>query len=429
MHRTIQALVFGALCIAPAPAAGGSLAELAVVAVGSDSDRAAAAISELRAAGPAGLEALCEAHGNWLRRYDADEVFHGDDLAAWTRLRAALDAVARQRDSHSARLYWYTDLEAARTAAQAANKPILSLRLLGNLDEELSCANSRFFRSVLYANQEVSRVLRENFVLHWQSVRPVPVLTIDFGDGRKLTRTITGNSIHFVLAPDGRVIDGIPGLIAPRVFLDHLSVDLNMVRSAPIAPAAPNWGAERVFIRRARALAVAWEGALAHLALPAAEREGRPHAAHPGALEAAPLAFAKRAEDLPTLESIASQVERLEAQQDSTAWLKLAEVFQDVARLDEGSRRLVRNKCREGEAIEPTIARFEQSIAADTAFNEFRLHRQVFEWLARDPAVTVETLTERAYAELFLTPSSDPWLGLLPAGVYSALPNGGVGAR
>lgn len=429
MHPTIQALFIGVLWVAPTPAAGDSLSELAAAAVGTDPDRAAAAIAELRAAGPAGLEALCAEHADWLRRYDADEVFLADELAFWSRLKAALDAVARQRDTHSARLYWYTDLAAARAAAQAAGKPILSLRLLGNLDDELSCANSRFFRTVLYANLEVGRVLRENFVLHWQSVRPVPVLTIDFGDGRKLTRTITGNSIHFVLAPDGRVIDGIPGLIAPRVFLDHLQYDLNLVRSTALDPAAPIWGADRMFLRRARALASAWEVALARLAMPAVAGEGRPHAAHPAALEAAPLAFAKRAEDLPTLESIASQVQRLEAQQDSTAWLKLAAVFHDAARLDEGSRRLLRSKCREGEALEPMIARFEQSIAADTAFNEFSLHRRMLEWLARNPAASVESLTERAYDELFLTPASDPWLGLLPAGVYSALPNGGVGAR
>jgi hypothetical protein len=70
-------------------------------------------------------------------------------------------------------------------------KPILSLRLLGKLTDEFSCANSRFFRTVLYPNDEVSAVLRDRFVLHWRSVRPVPTVTIDFGDGRKLERTLT----------------------------------------------------------------------------------------------------------------------------------------------------------------------------------------------------------------------------------------------
>jgi hypothetical protein len=38
----------------------------------------------------------------------------------------------------------------------------------------------------------------------------------------------------------------------------------------------------------------------------------------------------------------------------------------------------------------------------------------------------VDQLNERVYAELFLTPSSDPWLGLVTPDVYTALDNGGV---
>ena len=74
---------------------------------------------------------------------------------------AALDAVGQQRDCYASQLYWFTDLEQAKAAAKASGKPILSLRLLGRLDEEFSCANSRFFRTALYANGEVSKVLRD----------------------------------------------------------------------------------------------------------------------------------------------------------------------------------------------------------------------------------------------------------------------------
>jgi hypothetical protein len=34
-------------------------------------------------------------------------------------------------------------------------------------------------------------------------------------------------------------------------------------------------------------------------------------------------------------------------------------------------------------------------------------------------------LNKRVYSELFLTPASDPWLGLLPESTYSALTNEG----
>ena len=35
-------------------------------------------------------------------------------------------------------------------------------------------------------------------------------------------------------------------------------------------------------------------------------------------------------------------------------------------------------------------------------------------------------LTDRVYAELFLTPGADPWLGLLPADTYVALDDDGL---
>src|SRR5947207_12152515 len=99
---------------------------------------------------------------------------------------------------------------------------MLSLRLIATLDDELSCANSRFFRTTLYANTQVSTYLRDHFILHWKSVRPVPKVTIDFGDGRKIERTITGNSIHYVLDSDGRIIDALPGLYGAEPFLAGL---------------------------------------------------------------------------------------------------------------------------------------------------------------------------------------------------------------
>ena len=127
----------------------------------------------------------------------------GESRPEWARLRAGIDAAAHQKDAAWSGLYWHTSLPEALAAAKREGKPILSLRLLGRLDEELSCANSRFFRTALYANTAVSDELRKNWILHWESVRPAPKVTIDFGDGRVLNRTVTGNSLHYVLDADG----------------------------------------------------------------------------------------------------------------------------------------------------------------------------------------------------------------------------------
>src|SRR5664279_3744942 len=127
-------------------------------------------------------------------------------------------------------LTWYTDLAAAIAEARRTQRPILSLRLLGRLDQELSCANSRFFRRMLYPEPRINRVLRERFVLHWESVRPVPIVTIDFGNGKKLVKPITGNSVHLVLDMYGRPVDAIPGLVTPDVFLQQLEIGYALSR-------------------------------------------------------------------------------------------------------------------------------------------------------------------------------------------------------
>src|SRR5215470_19036512 len=219
----VALLLLGTGIVSGAPARPAVTPEaLARRAVSADSGESGSAIAALRALGPKGLDMLFQVYGGQIARLTAESPRARASDPEWQRLTVALDGVSRQRDSFASRLYWYTDIEQAKAAAHATRKPILSLRLLGNLDEEYSCANSRFFRSILYANTEVSAFLRENFILHWKSVRPVPRVTIDFGDGRKIERTLTGNSIHYVLGADGRVIDALPGLYGAQAFLNGL---------------------------------------------------------------------------------------------------------------------------------------------------------------------------------------------------------------
>ncbi len=98
--------------------------------------QAAAAIKQVRAMGPAGLEAL-------LALQPGSE---SADVTMISKWQAAVDAVASQHEASRSRLYWFTDFDQAKKAAQSTGKPIISLRLLGKLTDEYSCANSRFFR-------------------------------------------------------------------------------------------------------------------------------------------------------------------------------------------------------------------------------------------------------------------------------------------
>ena len=234
MKIRYSVVVLAALILSTSLCAAPSAAEqFAAQAISDDVSVAVPAIRELRSIGPVGLDALFTKYAADIDRFTKT----GEADENWRAIAAAIDAVAMQKDAYTSQLYWYTDIDEAKRVAKAKNKPILTLRLLGNLNEEFSCANSRLFRSILYPNAEVSKYLRDNYILHWKSVRPAPRITIDFGDGRKIERTITGNSIHYILDPNGNVIDAIPGLYSPSAFLKYLNQANNtnrMVQQLPV---------------------------------------------------------------------------------------------------------------------------------------------------------------------------------------------------
>jgi len=367
----------------------GSLETLARAALRGTPEEASEAVAGLRKEGPAGMEAL---------------------LALADGAGETLDRVCGVRDCADIRLFWYTDLETAKAAARAAGKPILSLRLMGRLDEELSCANSRFFRTVYYQDHEINQLLRERFVLHWRSVRPVPRVTIDFGDGTRLERTLTGNSIHYILDSRGRLIEALPGLSGPAAFRSALETAEQAARTAAGLEDAEliDWlTAHHRFQLEARSSA--WSRDLAALA-------SRPAANTPGG----PLATAsKMASERPLL----------------TAFdLVTDDQLRDVARLrrprihlDPASRAFLLRKhgVTDEQEADHLVGSFEETVALDEVINEYRTGPAILKKLS-DPEVRkgleLETFNQWVYEDVFQTPLSDPWLGLAPSDVYVALP-------
>ena len=428
-------------------------------------------VTELRQGGPTALEdlfrirtqveaklkAAITAPANENRRFEVEHIER--QLA---RLNNLIDDVGMQRYCSRSRLYWYTDFEEAKAAAKASNRPILSLRMLGNLNEDFSCANSRFFRTTLYANEEISLLLRQNYILHWKSVRPVPKVTIDFGDGRKLERTITGNSIHYVLTPDGDVVEALPGLYGPKAFLAKLSQAISAARIAgSLAPAARQAMLVAYHGRQFDEINSAFASDLQRLNTVAAanrtvatlkavanlneevrtpNRAATP-AGPPPANVAAAVARPKADIERPLLAAaLPLSTDPLKLEDEST-WQAIAALHSAEAKIDNTSRELIRSenpaaavagrlaitKRRVEDPLVKLVQSLESSIALDSVKNEYRFHRQIHQWLAAENyRPDVDTLNERVYAELFLTPKSDPWLGLAPAEVYTALPNAGV---
>ncbi|WP_271252538.1 hypothetical protein [Pseudanabaena sp. Chao 1811] len=355
------------------------------------------------------------------------------DLPNNSQLRATLDAICQQKDCDASRLYWYKDLEAAKTASKETGKPILSLRLLGNLADELSCANSRFFRTALYPNAEVSQLLRDRFILHWQSERPVPKVTIDFGDGRKLEQTITGNSIHYILDSEGRPIDAIPGLYSPQAFIDNLKDAEGVARSLQ----TNNVNRREVVVKyhrdRYAKLEKKWRADLTRLRLPLqpllplAVTDPKASAAL-----ASRLTVGKMMVELPTLSrTVGEPLTELNPTSpfdklSDANWARLASLYQNRVYLDQGSLKVMERKLSPTASMRTVVNSFEKAIAQDTVRNEYVFHAQIHNWFANGEFITgdtnlLTTLNRRVYDQLFLTPASDPWLGLVNENIYTGI--------
>ena len=76
---------------------------------------------------------------------------------------------------------------------------------------------------MLFSQDNVANFVNRYFEPVWQSVRPVPILRIDFGDGKVLTRTLHGNILTSVCTAEGEVLDALPGIYAEAAYLDRLN--------------------------------------------------------------------------------------------------------------------------------------------------------------------------------------------------------------
>ncbi len=382
-----------------------------------------AEIAALRAEGPAALERMLQA-------YDTASGSHREQLAK------EIDRVAAQRYASVSRLFWYTDMESARAASRASGKPILSLRMLGRLDEDRSCANSRFFRVALYANAELSAWLKDSFVLHWSSERAVPKLTIDYGDGRLVETTIAGNSAHYVLDAEGRVLDILPGLVTPKAFRAELQPAIHLAET--VTAAKDEDARDRLIIehhaRRLAAIERSW-GAFAP-----------PTPGLPTTLAGTQrLTVTKALVELPVVQ--AARLGPFDVPQASPLWPQIGASLlaarglepspDDV--LDAQSARLVdalapidwsTNEPLSEDGLRALRAAFASTIVADTGLNLTRLRLQIHRELWRRMTVRDDrsfgAINEWLYRDVFLTPADDHWLGVATPSTFTGLPHDGV---
>lgn len=387
-------------------------------ALSPDEQVSAPAIAALRARGPEGLHALLERYQDEIAAIPATA-----SRPETTRLRHAIDRVAGQRDAFASGLYWHTDLEAAKAEAHATGRLILSLRLLGRLDEELSCANSRFFRVLVYPDPQVREALAAGFVLHWSSERPVPRVTIDMGDGRSITRTLTGNSAHYVMDAHGRVLDVLPGLYSSGPFVEALA------RSRVIAARCASMDTdsfrpclEGAHTSAKRDLEARWVAVQDRI-------PGRPALAAVIGADA-PLRSDEEIAQVVSLRAMGKA--RIEAPlfaaigTPSPAIDATGELWRvglgSVPPLSPAAVALVRLKLGARTAdVGSESARLAEVAAIDAIRNDFVLHRMVHDHFISEADVDFASLNTWVYATVFRTSREDPWLGLGAMTVFDAV--------
>lgn len=73
-------------------------------------------------------------------------------------------------------------------------------------------------------------MLENDFECAWESLGPVPTVSIDFGNGETLETTLGGNVLTSICTPEGAVFDVLPGVVEPATYLTTLTEARDLLR-------------------------------------------------------------------------------------------------------------------------------------------------------------------------------------------------------
>jgi hypothetical protein len=222
---------------------------------------------------------------------------------------------------------------------------------------------------VLFSQDRVADFINESFEPAWESVRPVPIVRIDFGDGHVLTRTLHGNILTSICTPDGFVVDALPGIYTESAYLDRLNLLCAVAKNAQAQPAASRDVLVRAYHRfQAQQL----------------RKKTDPRQA---AIDRMTLAVGKGAIERPIELALLPQtpipVNATQAKADSRPSLNSTE---DLARW--------------------------KALEEDTQLNERTRRQQIHELLARAGLVRPGKVTRPIYKDVLHADLDDPYLGL-----------------
>ncbi len=86
---------------------------------------------------------------------------------------------------------------------------------------------------MLFSDPTVAANLNNSVEPAWRSVRDVPLVTVDFGEGNVVRRTLHGNVATFVCDAEGLVFDALPGLYDAESYISSLNEILDGYQQMP----------------------------------------------------------------------------------------------------------------------------------------------------------------------------------------------------
>jgi hypothetical protein len=220
---------------------------------------------------------------------------------------------------------------------------------------------------VLFSKQNVADFINAQFEPVWESVRPVPIVQINFGDDRVITRTLHGNILTAVCDAEGRMLDALPGIYTEKAYLDRLDQLRLLARYVKSQPAANQADVLRNY----------------HELQAEAIRKQEPPQVF--ALRRLQAPITKRAIEIPT------EVVLVAAQPGKAA---LSEAKDSEARLPKEE-----------------LANW-KLLEEDTRLNESIRRLQIHELLARTGLVSPDKVTRPIYKDVLHADLDDPYLGL-----------------
>jgi hypothetical protein len=215
----------------------------------------------------------------------------------------------------------------------------------------------------LFSRPDVSTFVNSNFEPVWVSVRPVPLVHIDFGNGKVLTRTLHGNIATYVCTAEGEVLDIVAGIYVPSVYIDRLA------QARLLAGYVDQEGKTK----RAERLVAYHKGQVSALAKDAVPPHLIPQPVFKAKIEGPTKALLLPATARGPAERRPPEKLDLKAPEDLASWNVLIE---------------------------------------DTRANEAVRRRQVSELLASATPVKPEAITKKVYKDILLADLDDPYLGL-----------------